>query len=325
MKTLYLTLALGFFVVYTGDMSHVALTGALISTFLYLEQTMTTRLPPPLLIRRERRIADYDIISFQCKFGFQQEDAASLLSCLFGDEIQYIRCDNGTSCHIEEAFLIMLYRMTSYEKFTRMQHEFGIEYTQLSRIFKCTIALLVERNHYLLTDNLDYFVERFGEYNLAIRSKIGEANMVQIALDTALFGDGKSLWISRPGQFQHQVYNGDLRVHCLQFMGVTAPDGMIVDFYGPCPGNTHDDFDVYVESNFNQRLADAQTGRPEQYKVYMDKGYENMTHTWGLLGAELPINLQNENRLMTAIRTGVEWAFGAISQRMVINCVFLFL
>jgi hypothetical protein len=216
--------------------------------------------------------------------------------------------------------------MNSYVKFTKMQDEFGIEYTQLSRIFNCMIALLVERNMHLVTDHLAFFVNRFPDYNMAIRSILGEANLVAVALDTALFGDGKSLRIARPGEFQRQVYNGHHRVHCLQFMGVTAPDGMIVDFYGPCPGSRHD-YEVYVESDFNRRLADAQAGLPYQYKVYLDKAYENMTHTYAahrnVRGGQLPANLVNENLIMTGIRVAVEWSFGAISQRMVISRLLL--
>lgn len=106
-------------------MSDVFLIGALASTFLYLEQSMTTRLPAPIYIHQttSTHCADYDIATFQCKFGFQ------LLSSLYGDEVEHIQCDNGCVCHIEEPFMIMLYRMTSYVKFTKMQDEFGIEYT----------------------------------------------------------------------------------------------------------------------------------------------------------------------------------------------------
>ena len=59
------------------------------------------------------------------------------------------------------------------------------------------------------------------------------------AADTALFLDGTSLQIARPSGphlNQRNMYNGHHKVHCLQFQAVVAPNGRIVDFFGPIAG-----------------------------------------------------------------------------------------
>jgi hypothetical protein len=141
-------------------------------------------------------------------------------------------------------------------------------------------------------------------------------------LDTALFLDGKSLQIARPGGInQALVYNGHHRVHCLQFVGVSAPDGMIVDFYGPVAGARHDQF-VINESQFNQRFAASQHGNQRQFKAYCDKAYINQSHIHAarrnFAGAPLTEFELNENGVMASLRIAVEWAFNVISQHMVI-------
>jgi hypothetical protein len=286
----------------------------------YVDQTCTTRLPPRVYLRLHKRIRDYDPASFKTKFGFNQDHAASLLSCLFPD-IEFLRCQNRSVFHIEEAFLIMLYRMTKNRMFTDIQEEFGIEYTQLCRIFNSTIEEIVARHHHLLSDNLAFYVTRLPMYNQAIRNKLGD-HMIPCAIDTSLFVDGKSLEIARPGGNFNQrlVYNGHHRVHSLQFVAISAPDGMIVDFYGPVAGRHHDQ-DVLNESEFDMRFQESQLLELVKYKAYGDKGYISNGYIHGshknYEGAPLPPLLLAENNLMHSIRVAVEWTFNTISQKMV--------
>ena len=151
--------------------------------------------------------------------------------------------------------------MASYERLSDLQEHFGIEYSQLSRICTATINTTVEKNFRLVFRNLDFFQPRFAMYNAAIRNRIGE-DLPGAALDTALFTDGKSPQVSRPGGpdiNQARVYNGHHRVHCLQFQGTSAPDGMIVDFFGPLPGARHDQH-MHDASQINEMMAAAQIG-----------------------------------------------------------------
>jgi hypothetical protein len=53
---------------------------------------------------------------------------------------------------MEEAFLIMLYRMKN-RTLSDMEEEFGIDYTVICRVFNTTIEDLVARHNHLLNDN----------------------------------------------------------------------------------------------------------------------------------------------------------------------------
>ena len=79
-----------------------------------------------------------------------------------------IVCDNGAHCHSKEAFLILLFQMTSYQRFSDMESHFGIDYSMLCHIFNKCVEQVVADNYHLLFDNLDYFVTRFELYNTAI-------------------------------------------------------------------------------------------------------------------------------------------------------------
>ena len=54
------------------------------------------------------------------------------------------------------------------------------------------------------------------------------------ALDNC-FGlfDGTVCPISKPGEQQRIVYNGDKRVYALKFQSVAVPNGLIANMYGP--------------------------------------------------------------------------------------------
>jgi len=95
-------------------------------------------------------------------------------------------------------------------------------------------------------------------------------------------------------------------VHCLQFQGVSAPDGMIVDFFGPLPRVRHDQY-LIDKSKFNERLAAYQQNNNLQYKSYSDKGYIAQSHLHvAYRGRILPQPLIDANIAMSAQRIGVE-------------------
>ena len=86
--------------------------------------------------------------------------------------------------------------------------------------FNTCLEQVVADNYHLLFDNLDYFITRFELYNTDIRIKIVQMGMVLLAaaFDTALFTDGKSLHISRPGGSdinQARLYSDHYRVYYL--------------------------------------------------------------------------------------------------------------
>ena len=54
------------------------------------------------------------------------------------------------------------------------------------------------------------------------------------------FVDGTVRQISRPGDNQRVVYNGQKRVHALKVQAVVIPSGLVANLYGPVEGRRHD-------------------------------------------------------------------------------------
>ena len=46
--------------------------------------------------------------------------------------------------------------------------------------------------------------------------------------------------VARPGEHQRVLYNGHNRVHSIKFQSVVAPNGLIVNLFGPVEGRRHD-------------------------------------------------------------------------------------
>ena len=280
--------------------------------------------PRPVLIRLHRRINDYEIATFPIKFRFLQHHAHAVMSCL-GVGPQDVICDNGSRAHCEEAFLILLFRMARPRTLVEASAEFGIENTQVCRIFNTTMQMVVMRNHLLVFDNIPYFVPRFPMYNQALRAKILSLGQTlpAAALDTALLSDGKSVEVLRlggPHIRQARIYNGHHRVHCLQFQTSAGLDGMVVDLFGPIAGARHDEA-VNRMSEFNTRLAAAQIHQVNQYSDYKDKGYVARSHGHvAYRGRNLPQQLIDANAIMSPQRVGVEWIFNKIDQ---LSCFIL--
>eukprot|EP00602_Paraphysomonas_sp_CaronLab_P003358 CAMPEP_0185021924 /NCGR_PEP_ID=MMETSP1103-20130426/4624_1 /TAXON_ID=36769 /ORGANISM="Paraphysomonas bandaiensis, Strain Caron Lab Isolate" /LENGTH=199 /DNA_ID=CAMNT_0027553725 /DNA_START=462 /DNA_END=1058 /DNA_ORIENTATION=- len=199
--------------------------------------------------------------------------------------------------------------MTRFTPLTDIEVDFGRSSDEINCIFNAMVTEVVARNHYLIFDNIAYFEPRFRMYNAKIRERMLRDGypLCAAALDTALFVDGTSLEVCRPGGAQAQVYNGHHSVHCLQFQGCSAPDGMVVDFYGPLAGPRHDQL-VYDTSLLNERLAACQVGNAVQYKAYVDKGCVAKTHiNIAYRGRDLPQQMVYENIAISPHRVTSEW------------------
>jgi nuclease HARBI1 len=137
---------------------------------------------------------------------------------------------------------------------------------------------------------------------------------------------------------QRAVYDGCLREHNLGFQGMSrtcstslsenasniipfdfisglsAPDGIIMNLFGPIAGRHHDMIMVR-ESNINGRIRDVQLDNDQQYVMYADKGYVDMTHLIAAYhGAELTVPQIQINGILALVRVSVEWCFGKITE-----------
>jgi len=298
----------------------------IIMAMLYFLQYVLIMTPRNILhdrlVHRDRRINSYKEYEFKELYGFNQWHAEAVMRAWGVFEGQIV-LDNRMRVHPEEAFLIFLNRMHDYRKLSSMEREFGRDYSQISRIFNEVSHRLTLHHFNRLFRNLPFFQPRFEMYNRHIQQKCqatrGHALPVTYR-HVCGFQDGTRVEISRPGgddAVQMRCYNGSERIHCLEFQGVSFPDGMIGDLYGPVPGARHDSYISRVSRIMN-RMRECQLGNPIQYALYRDKAYCNIP-PWGFAAhrapqAPLVIDpvLANENSIMRSYRIGVEWAFGKV-------------
>ena len=213
-----------------------------------------------------------------------------------------------------------------------MEEEFGIDYTQLSKIFNQCCFLMATTHFNLLFNNLDFFRPRFQMYNDALQWKCNQIfghGLPHRCRFVCGFQDGTRVEISRPGgdeQVQRRVYNGNDRIHCLEFQAFSFPDGMIGDLFGPVPGARHDQY-TNNQSLLIQRLANCQAGFVPKYASYRDKAYTNQPpyaySAYSSPHAPAVINPLHaaENFVMKRFRVEVEWEFGKIlEQSKILEC-----
>jgi hypothetical protein len=77
---------------------------------------------------------------------------------------EFIRANNGSIMHGEEAFLLLLYWLSFPRTSASAQEFYGLEYSQISRFIRAIIRLIMDEWQHLVDDNLDFFAPRFLSY-----------------------------------------------------------------------------------------------------------------------------------------------------------------
>ena len=241
-----------------------------------------------------------------------------------------VKCTNGITCPGKHALMVMLYRLAYPTRLFSLQDIFGREYTQLSRIFDKAIEFMYDRHSHKVDGNLDWYTDRFDEYQRAILKKIvtcpKNPNVGYVPIEVSnifAFLDGTGLEIARPSNgAQNPFWNGYMHGHYIIFQGISFPDGLLV-IEGAFPGYQPDtmvwrdsEMRIELERIMIQREAEGRA----RYKLYADKIYQNsilVTSAYSVRnnpGGLLPWQI-DINRLMSDIRVGVEWSFGKVIQR----------
>ena len=187
----------------------------------------------------------------------------------------FIRCDNGTCCLSEKAFLMLLWFLAYPTRQIDMQKKFGLEYSQISRVIKFTVIHIDTLFSHLITNSIGLFVHRLLTYNQCFIEKYVDINdineMHRYWQHIALFTDGMKRFTTR--NFQGN-YSGHKKQYCLSYLYTTAPDGMIVEVGGPHGGHKND-HTLQNDCTVGFRLVAAQVnnGLPGIYETGTDKGF----------------------------------------------------
>ena len=122
------------------------------------------------------------------------------------------------------------------------------------------------------------------------------------------FIDGTFRRCARPIEGQQYVYSGYYKAHGIKFQCVVAPNGLIVDFFGPVPGRRSDSY-LLKQSGFLERMRQLSRVAGGEYYVYGDPAYPlGRGIMRGYKGA---INAREAafSNAMNALRVSVEWSF----------------
>ncbi len=107
---------------------------------------------------------------------------------------------------------------------------------------------------------------------------------------------------------QREVFSGDKWYHCYGSQAVTAPDGMIYDWWDRPLGRFYDKHFI-ADSGLNAILETIQVNNDIKYWAYTDKGYDRNTLIRCAAHGPPPPTEQQEhdNNIMSCSRVSVEW------------------
>ena len=227
----------------------------------------------PTFIRINRFLVDFSDSQLYHIRITNRNHIPRLIAALHIPEI--VECENGNVMQGQEAFLLLLYWFSFPRCLSIAQEIYGLEYSQISRIIKAMIILIMTEWRHLVDDNFAFYVPRFALYSQVITAKYLELHG---AMDlkyarTALMTDGTQRQHNRD---RRTNYSGHKGFYCYGYLVTAVPDGMIADVTGAFAGRKNDHM-KQNEGRLSQRLVECQVdnhGVPNaiQYDTNCDKG-----------------------------------------------------
>lgn len=303
-----------------GDSSTASLLGdnAMRITLLYAMFINTSAVESDLItFGRRPIISDFDDASCISNFRFRNADLQRLADLLwvrlganFDGTKEHIVVANRYKVPFETGLLLVLYRFSHpHTIHFEMEAFFGMRKSHISAAIGTFVSVLYNFAYRFL-NNPAIFKPRMPVYAALIKAKIGIVNNVWG------FIDGTLRKICRPTYHQRLLYSGHKRTHGIKFQSVIAPDGLIVDLFGPIEGSRHDSY-MLGQSNLLQKLRDlmpADGSLGPVYSLYGDPAYPQSLHLFGGFRNTVPGSPQAQwNTLMSQVRQVVEWGFKEIT------------
>jgi hypothetical protein len=217
--------------------------------------------------------------------------------------------------------LQFLWRLHYPSTLAMMQNTFGIEYSQISRIFNAALRWMDNLHRHKISGNIFWYRSRFNLYNYCISKKISTCyqnrNQGQVPIELQdIFGfiDGTCKEILRPtgnNNAQLPFWNRYYHAHCLIYMGISFPDGMtIIEL--PNPGY-YTDVAAWRDCTFRYQLEDVMDERVNQLqmprlKLYADKIYNTgplITAAYSLRHGRVRTWMRRLNDIMKGINFSI--------------------
>ncbi|KAE9055310.1 hypothetical protein PF007_g32361, partial [Phytophthora fragariae] len=165
-------------------------------------------------------------------FRFEAQEIRQILISM--DLPEEIITSQGCVVPREEAFCLLLRRLTYPARLDDLRCEFGRSAGSLSSTVNTTAQMVYDKIKTKMAFD-QRMVERYKERSSeAIFNKVGRLSKC--------FGfiDGTIRQTCRPVRFQDQLYSGHKRKHGIKFQNITMANGMIVSMFGPIEGRRHD-------------------------------------------------------------------------------------
>ena len=259
----------------------------------------------------------FDDACFEEKFRFKSaEDVRDLM-----DELDFPdRWETSQGCIFsgEEAMSLYLARLCWPNRYIDLSAgHFPANTGALSSIFTQVDQWMMD-NHTsrLLQSGMTKWLPRCEMYSEAITKKHGHADFP----GCIGFIDGTFRQTGKPGgefdMIQRLCFSGHKRSHGMQFLSITAPDGIILWTYGPCIGKDQDNTMV-KNSKFLEmmkslhRLAGTPSDKP--YFVYGDAVFRWSRYLQKAFARDTRSARERRfNRKMNSVRVSVEHVFGRV-------------
>lgn len=217
------------------------------------------------------------------------------------------RCDRVTAC------CIVLRRLASPCRWYDLEHLFGMPTQALSEVFRQVLVDCKDKFYNLLgTWRMDVLETRARLYADCIQdSGAPLPNCVG-------FIDGTKIFMARPGGRninQKACYSGHKRAHCLVYITVSTPDGLIAYLHGPEVGRRHD-MTLYRQSGLDDSLSETLLIGGDQFYIYGDAAF--LLRPWMQVGFNRAFATPPQlmfNSAMSAAREAVEWNYKDTKQQ----------
>jgi len=216
-----------------------------------------------------------------------------------------------------EGTVLMLDRWVKSRRLEDLVSEYGRSEAALCNIYNSMLAWLY-RNHGHLLKNPAYI-------NRQVCQRWGQALLAKgHVLHNLFIGfvDGTLRPVARPKVGQRLFYTGYKKFHAIKFLGICAPDGIMVYLDGPLEGslNDHAHQDVSdVETCISRWCGclDGVVGDDYQHLLILgDKGFHDQAHVAAMYkkprGGDLTEAEREFNRMISPMRVCIEWEFGDI-------------
>jgi hypothetical protein len=169
------------------------------------------------------------------------------------------------------------------------------------------MTLIAKRwSHLLFPGHLSMAKDKAQLWAEAISAKLGFD-----ARGCIMFVDGTEIQMCRPSIWQRLVFNGHKRYHSTGWQGLMAPNGIVVQLFGPCLGAYNDSKMIGLS-----RLIDVLDGDFPGFYVYADQGYgisPKIQH--GFSNGTSTREERRYNLLWSRARICVEWGFGDVKEK----------